>query len=187
MQYWRGQGRFQDQYRRLEAVVPSSGPSPTLAGELTRCLSRLVRERYNNGNANRDDVYVRGLAGFLRVFRDDMANHVEARWPHLFGFTALEFREACIPVYQMRGGANSHNEATDRVCDVVLFYAAVLSGEPPGEPEPDERGFLAAVAADPSEVAPRLAYADWLGERFESSRELAVRTHAHVAGLLAAR
>tara|TARA_B110000459_G_scaffold39932_1_gene43194 strand:- start:2802 stop:3320 length:519 start_codon:yes stop_codon:yes gene_type:complete len=50
--YWNGNGKYQTEYDRLVELMPSSGKSETLAGELIRCVSKLGHELYNNGMGN---------------------------------------------------------------------------------------------------------------------------------------
>ena len=50
--YYSGTGTYQADYTRLVELMPSSGKSETLAGELIRCVSKLGHELYNNGMGN---------------------------------------------------------------------------------------------------------------------------------------
>ena len=50
--YYSGTGTYQADYTRLVELMPSSGKSDTLAGELIRCVSKLGHELYNNGMGN---------------------------------------------------------------------------------------------------------------------------------------
>ena len=51
--YWNGKGAYQEEYHKLyDELVPKSGSSETLKGELIRAVSRLVYEHCNNGNCN---------------------------------------------------------------------------------------------------------------------------------------
>src|ERR1700722_1596329 len=51
--YWCEKGAYQQEYDSLYAsLVPSSGSSETLRGELVRSISKLGYEYYNNGNCN---------------------------------------------------------------------------------------------------------------------------------------
>ena len=51
--YWNGTGKHQEEYDKLYSkLVPSSGSSETLNGELLRAASRLYHENFNNGNCN---------------------------------------------------------------------------------------------------------------------------------------
>ena len=50
--YWNKSGAHQAEYDRLIELMPMSGKSDTLAGELIRCVSRLGHELYNNGMGN---------------------------------------------------------------------------------------------------------------------------------------
>lgn len=51
--YWGEDGAYQTEYEKLYAdLVPSSGASKTLNGELIRSISRLFYEYCNNGNGN---------------------------------------------------------------------------------------------------------------------------------------
>jgi hypothetical protein len=54
--YWNETGAYQTEYDRLyKELVPNSGKSETLQGELIRAASRLNYEFYNNGNCNARD------------------------------------------------------------------------------------------------------------------------------------
>ena len=55
--YWNENGAYQKEYEKLYAdLVPSSGASKTLNGELIRSISRLFYEYCNNGNGNSVDA-----------------------------------------------------------------------------------------------------------------------------------
>lgn len=55
--YWESKGAYQKEYDELyDEMVPSSGHSETLAGEVLRAVSRLGYEYYNNGNCNACEV-----------------------------------------------------------------------------------------------------------------------------------
>ena len=50
--YWSQNGTYQADYNRLIELMPPSGKSDKVAGELIRCASRLGHELYNNGMGN---------------------------------------------------------------------------------------------------------------------------------------
>lgn len=51
--YWDESGAYQKEYKELyDKLVPTSGSSETLHGELIRAISRLFYEYCNNGNCN---------------------------------------------------------------------------------------------------------------------------------------
>lgn len=51
--YWDESGAYQKEYKKLyDKLVPSSGSSETLHGELIRAVSRLFYDYCNNGNCN---------------------------------------------------------------------------------------------------------------------------------------
>lgn len=51
--YWDGSGAYQKEYKELyDKLVPSSGSSETLHGELIRAISCLFYDYCNNGNCN---------------------------------------------------------------------------------------------------------------------------------------
>ena len=47
--YYHSKGRYQADYDRLVDLMPGSGQSETVAGELIRAVSKLGHELYNNG------------------------------------------------------------------------------------------------------------------------------------------
>lgn len=60
--YWNGNGKFQAEYDELVNLMPASGKSDTVAGELIRATSRIGYQFYNNGFGNN----VSGALNFLR-------------------------------------------------------------------------------------------------------------------------
>lgn len=55
--YWEGEGAYNEEYTKLyDELVPASGCSKTLFGELIRAASRLGYDYYNNGNCNAADI-----------------------------------------------------------------------------------------------------------------------------------
>ena len=60
--YWNHQGKFQAAYDELVNLMPASGKSDTVAGELVRSSSRIGYQFYNNGMGNN----VSGAVNFLR-------------------------------------------------------------------------------------------------------------------------
>lgn len=172
--YWNGEGAYSPEAGALEVCVPTRGDAPTVATELTRCMSRLVYERFNNGNGNRSD-YFRKMGQFIGKFREELTEFV-GKHGVLFKFGPKRLRTAMTPVLGIRGGSGVYEAETDIVCDAVYKYASTLAGFPVfafGE----EKGFVDAVLTNPNDVAARLAWADWLDER-DKERSLPVRLHA---------
>lgn len=60
--YWNHKGKFQSAYDELVKLMPASGKSDTVAGEMVRSISRLGYDFYNNGMGNNTS----GAANFLR-------------------------------------------------------------------------------------------------------------------------
>jgi hypothetical protein len=60
--YWNNKGCFQAEYDALVELMPASGNSDTVAGELIRAVSRIGYQFYNNGMGNN----VSGAVNFLR-------------------------------------------------------------------------------------------------------------------------
>lgn len=55
--YWDNNGVYQKEFDELfNELVPNSGDSETIHGELIRCASRLFYEYCNNGNCNAVDI-----------------------------------------------------------------------------------------------------------------------------------
>lgn len=55
--YWEGTGAYDKEYHDMyDKLVPASGSSQTLFGELVRAVSRLGYDYYNNGNCNAAEV-----------------------------------------------------------------------------------------------------------------------------------
>jgi len=50
--YWNKQGLYQAEYDDLINLMPASGNSDTVAGEMIRAVSRLAYDFYNNGMGN---------------------------------------------------------------------------------------------------------------------------------------
>jgi hypothetical protein len=50
--YWNDNGQYQAEYKRLIELMPASGGSTVVAGELIRAVSRLGYDLYNNGMGN---------------------------------------------------------------------------------------------------------------------------------------
>ena len=50
--YWNDNGKHQAEYKRLIELMPGSGASTVVAGELIRAVSRLGYDLYNNGMGN---------------------------------------------------------------------------------------------------------------------------------------
>jgi len=55
--YWNSLGKYQEKYElKSDEMIPTSGMSKTIKGELLRCASRLYYDVYNNGLCN-DKTY----------------------------------------------------------------------------------------------------------------------------------
>jgi hypothetical protein len=55
--YWNSNGVYQEQYDALwKSLVPDSGESSSIQGEMIRCIGRLYYDFCNNGNCNAIDV-----------------------------------------------------------------------------------------------------------------------------------
>ena len=50
--YWNGTGKYQSQFEELVKLMPGSGNSDVVAGELIRAANRLAYDFYNNGMGN---------------------------------------------------------------------------------------------------------------------------------------
>jgi hypothetical protein len=50
--YWNDTGKYQTDYGRLWGLVPPSGSSNVVAGEMTRAITKLIYDFYNNGCCN---------------------------------------------------------------------------------------------------------------------------------------
>ena len=50
--YWNGKGKYQSQFDELIKLMPGSGKSDVIAGELIRSANRLAYDFYNNGMGN---------------------------------------------------------------------------------------------------------------------------------------
>ncbi|MEZ4222518.1 MAG: hypothetical protein R3B13_16380 [Polyangiaceae bacterium] len=71
--YWEGGGALQAEYDALwKRLAPREGAADTAQGEMIRCVGRLAREYYQNGNMNwllDRDFYITFAAYIERVFR----------------------------------------------------------------------------------------------------------------------
>lgn len=53
MKYWNQKGQYQNEYEKLwESLVPISGHSDTLGGEVLRAATRIYHDGFNNGFCN---------------------------------------------------------------------------------------------------------------------------------------
>ena len=72
--------KWWDEHERLwSELVPASGQSQTVQGELIRCTGRFSDEAYRNGNANWDEGYERMLAFVARSLDDPNTFDAEQR------------------------------------------------------------------------------------------------------------
>ena len=60
--YWNQSGKFQKEFDEIIKLMPGSGASDVLAGELIRCANRLAYDFYNNGMGNNTS----GAVNFLK-------------------------------------------------------------------------------------------------------------------------
>jgi len=73
--YWNGQGKFQKEFDEIIKLMPPSGNSDVLAGELIRSANRLAYDFYNNGMGNNTS----GAVNFLKhhsVISDEIYNTI---------------------------------------------------------------------------------------------------------------
>lgn len=52
--YWEGNGKYQDQATALQALIPDEGKAADPSIELSRCISNIYYDCYNNGGCNLD-------------------------------------------------------------------------------------------------------------------------------------
>lgn len=50
--YWQNKGRYEDEAKQLQALVPNSGEAETMQGEIMRAASRIYYDLFNNGFGN---------------------------------------------------------------------------------------------------------------------------------------
>ena len=60
--YWNNKGRFQAEFDNLSGLMPMTGSSDVVAGELIRAANRLAYDFYNNGMGNNTS----GAINFLK-------------------------------------------------------------------------------------------------------------------------
>ena len=68
--YYHSKGRYQADYDRLVDLMPISGQSETVAGELIRAVSKLGHELYNNGMGNNSSGAVNFLLSQNAISQD---------------------------------------------------------------------------------------------------------------------
>lgn len=110
--YWGNKGKFQKDYNRIEKLqlVPGSGPSACLEGELLRSVTSLYYDFYNNGcinNRSGNLLFLEKHAGILKL--DYHADLAQIK-PHSRG---------------LRGNPNSDLElakAYEKLVDKVIAY-----------------------------------------------------------------
>lgn len=111
--YWEGTGPHQEEYMRLhEALVPASGKSDTVEGEILCAASRLAHDYWNNGGGNN----VSGAFYFLRQ--------------HLPHFKS-EWTDALIPFVSGSGGifcSNVQLQAVEEILDAAVQYVISRGG-----------------------------------------------------------
>lgn len=50
--YWENKGRYEDEAKQLQALVPTSGKAETMQGEIMRAASKIYYDLFNNGFGN---------------------------------------------------------------------------------------------------------------------------------------
>ena len=68
--YYHRSGKYQADYDRLVDLMPMSGQSDTVAGELIRAVSKLGHELYNNGMGNNSSGAVNFLLSQNAISQD---------------------------------------------------------------------------------------------------------------------
>lgn len=111
--YWDESGAYQKEYKELyDKLVPTSGSSETLHGELIRAISRLFWDYCNNGNGNAAEAkygeteytcYDCGGSGEIEA--DDEGN--------------VEYCESC-------GGSGVYTEEEIEEVEITPFYGKFL-------------------------------------------------------------
>ena len=149
--YWNREGAYDKEYQEMyDRLVPSSGSSETLFGELIRAISRLSYDYYNNGNCNAADVsYTEeegyedeetgewivereeeqevSISEFYKNFIDLIGDTLErSDDPNLKGFnrTLKEVEEIIIDNgYGYRNLYKPEDEAIySKMCDYVMYF-----------------------------------------------------------------
>jgi len=77
--YWNNTGTYQEEYTRLNKLVPDMGNADTVAGEMLRAVGKLGYELYNNGMGNNSS----GCVNFLEA--KGCINH--ATWETIVAYT----------------------------------------------------------------------------------------------------
>ena len=118
MLYVRFKGRYQKEYDALfDLLVPRSGESGSVQGELVRAIRKLESDYHRNGSANFFGSYSR-LAAFLRR---------RLRLKSLFDAAAIRQIEADTALMREHGRGRSLNytegeDCYDRITDRVVEY-----------------------------------------------------------------
>jgi len=70
--YWGHNGRYEKQANELESLVPSSGPSKTLRGEIFRAAQKIYYDYNNNGFGNSWEAPATFLMAHVNLSADVM-------------------------------------------------------------------------------------------------------------------
>lgn len=103
--YWSGKGKFQAAYDELVNLMPASGKSDTVAGELIRSASRIGYQFYNNGMGN-------NVSGAVNLLREKGAIDPETH------ATIYEYSRGRI--YQGNYNGDALQVAVERAVDMTL-------------------------------------------------------------------
>ena len=103
--YWSGKGKFQAAYDELVNLMPASGKSDTVAGELIRSASRIGYQFYNNGMGN-------NVSGAVNLLREKGAIDPETY------ATIYEYSRGRI--YQGNYNGDALQVAVERAVDMTL-------------------------------------------------------------------
>jgi len=163
--YWDESGAYQKEYKELyDKLVPSSGSSETLHGELIRAISRLFWDYCNNGNCNAAEAkykemeytcYDCGGSGvyteeeieeveitpFYGKFLDLIQNSLEKEFDANDVYEIVSTVEEIIKISVEDGGVNYGKEnmaAYNKLSDYVIWF--VLNTDDAELPENYERG-----------------------------------------------
>jgi len=113
--YWGETGKYQNEYETLyEELVPESGKSFTVEGEMMRAVSKIYYDLFNNGGCNNTS----GAVNFLAQF-EELKIPAQIRM-----FSA----SAAICEY-MSGYTDDHYVAADQMVDGVMSYIISKEGE----------------------------------------------------------
>lgn len=67
--YWNNEGTYEKEYEKYwKELIPISGNADTIQGELLRCISSIIHDRYNNGFGNDKEDEARQLYKYKEKF-----------------------------------------------------------------------------------------------------------------------